>query len=315
MAKANDLLSRFGGNLAESMGAGRSSSPAVQGGAASGYNAPASPSRHDGVTRLKAGAEIAIGRIAADPNQPRTEFDPGAIEQLAESLKEHGQLQPISVRWSEAMGRYLIVAGERRWRASQLAGCESMACVILDGEHTDSQVLEMQLIENALREDLQPIEQARAFRALMEMNGWSTIRLAKALSLNDSTIVRALALLELPCTVQDQVASGALAPSVAYEVSKLDDPAAQAEVAARVVSEGLSRAETIEAVKRASPSKKAGSSKGRGASKPSKLVVKAFRVAEGKVTIELRKGLDSSGIEAALLGALEAVRGQKQEAA
>ena len=204
-----------------------------------------------GFSRLRAAAEIEVGRIVPDPDQPRTEFDPEAIARLAESLKAYGQIQPISVRWSDDMGSYLIVTGERRWRASILAGRPTIAAVLIEGERTESQVLEMQLVENCLREDLQPIEQAKAFRTLMGRNGWTAARLAEVLQLTGASVTRALALLELPCTVQDAVAEGRLAPSVAYEVSKLDDPEAQAEVASRVVAEGLSRAETVEAVRRA----------------------------------------------------------------
>ena len=163
------------------------------------------------------------------------------------------------------MGRYLIVSGERRWRASMMAGRPTIAAVIVEGERTDSQILEMQLVENCLREDLQPIEQARAFRTLMDANGWSALRLGQALQMSESTVIKALALLDLPAAVQDAVESGQLAPSVAYEVSKLDDPDAQAEVAARVVAEGLSRAETVEAVREAASKPRAGGAKGRGA--------------------------------------------------
>src|SRR6476646_1161749 len=105
----------------------------------------------------------------------------------------------------------MIVTGERRWRASILAGRPTIAAVILDGERTDSQVLEMQLVENCIREDLQPIEQARAFRTLMDRNDWPAARLAEALHLNAATVSRALALLDLPFTVQEAVAAGTLA--------------------------------------------------------------------------------------------------------
>jgi ParB family chromosome partitioning protein len=206
MGKETELLGRFGGNLAESMGAGRvprAAGPGVP---------PAPSSQHDGVARLKAGAEIEVARIDPDPDQPRTEFDPDAIGRLAESLETHGQLQPISVRWSEGMGRYLIVAGERRWRAAVRAGRRTISAVILDPSVPQAKILEMQLVENAMREDLQPIEQARAFRTLMDRNDWTAARLAEALQLTGASVTRALALLDLPCTVQDAVASGELAP-------------------------------------------------------------------------------------------------------
>jgi ParB family chromosome partitioning protein len=243
MSKDKDLLSRFGANLAELMGAGRASRsegvpPAVS-----------VPSRLDGCARLRSGAEIDVARILPDPDQPRAEFDPAAINRLAESLKTHGQLQPISVRWSEDMGQYLIVTGERRWRAALEAGRPTVSCVILDGDRTESQILEMQLIENCLREDLQPIEQARAFRTLMDRNGWSALRLSEALHMNCATVTRALALLELPAAVREKIEAGSLAPSVAYEISKVDDPEGQAKLADRVVAEGMNRSETIRAVR------------------------------------------------------------------
>ena len=293
MAKDKDLLERFGANLAESMGAGRPTR----------WNGPGAPpaaadatGRHDGVTRLRAAAEIEVGRIIPDPGQPRTEFDAGATARLAESLRAHGQIQPISVRWSDAEGRYLIVTGERRWRASVLAGRPTIAAVILEGERTDSQVLEMQLVENCLREDLQPIEQARAFRTLMDRNGWTAVRLAEALQLTGASVARALALLDLPETVQDAVAAGALAPSVAYEVSKLDGPDAQAEVAARVVSQGLNRAETVEAVRRAA------GSKGRGGGKPGpeRPTVRVVKTTAARVTVEFKKAVGRDAILTAL---------------
>ena len=297
MAKDKDLLERFGANLAESMGAGRQSRV---GGPGSPPTATAASGKADGVARLRTAAEIEVGRIVPDPDQPRTEFDPEAIARLAESLKAHGQIQPISVRWSEDMGRYLIATGERRWRASMLAGRPTIAAIILEGERSDSEILEMQLVENALREDLQPIEQARAFRTLMGRNGWTAARLAEALQLTGASVTRALALLDLPYTVQDAVAAGTLAASVAYEVSKLGDPEAQAEVAARVVSEGLSRSETVEAVRRAS-GKPGRVAKGRAA-KSRKVTERVFRTADGiRITLECRKGLEAGSILAALL--------------
>jgi ParB family transcriptional regulator, chromosome partitioning protein len=307
MAKDRDLLARFGANLAESMGAGRVPGAGLPGGPP---ETPAAASRHDGCARLRTAAEIDIDRIVPDPNQPRTDFDPAAIERLAQSMQTHGELQPISVRWSDDMGRYLIVTGERRWRAAQRAGRRAVAAIILDGSPSESQVLEMQLVENCIREDLQPIEQARAFRTLMDRNGWPAARLAEALHLNAATVSRALALLDLPCTVQEAVAAGTLAPSVAYEVAKLADPTTQAEVAARVVAEGLSRADTVDAVRRASGG--SGKGKGRGATKRKgrKVTSRTFRVAGSKLTIENRRGLDKAMILAALRAAADQVEAE-----
>ena len=241
MAKMSDLMSRFGGNVAESMGAGRQGRGAV--------TASAKADPEDGTERLRSAVTIEVERIVRDPNQPRTDFDEGALERLAESLRAHGQLQPIAVRWNDEVGRYLIVSGERRWRATLKAGRKTIDAVIVD-PRSESQILELQLIENCLREDLAPIEQARAFRTLMDRNGWSGDQLARTIQMSDASVFRALALLTLPDVVQGHVEAGGMAPSVAYELSKIDAPEVQAEIASRCrAAEGLSRAETVEAVR------------------------------------------------------------------
>src|SRR5262249_28238653 len=135
MAKATDLMSRFGGNVAESMGAGRQGrGPAA---------APARPDPEDGTERLRSAAVIEGDRILPDPNQPRTEFDEASLQELADSIREHGQIQPIVVRWDEEMGRYLIAAGERRWRATLKAGRKTIDAIILDPGRSDSEILQL----------------------------------------------------------------------------------------------------------------------------------------------------------------------------
>jgi ParB family chromosome partitioning protein len=316
MSKDKDLLSRFGSNLAESMGAGRSR--AGEGGAAAAKADPGPASRLDGTTRLRSGAEIAVERITPDPNQPRTEFDDEAIDRLAASLKSHGQLQPIAVRWGEAEGRYVIVTGERRWRASVRAGKPTVTAVVLEGAASASQILEMQLIENALREDLKPVEQARAFRALMDRNGWPALRLAETLHLNVATVTRALALLDLPAPVQDRVEAGTIAPSVAYEISKVEHPDDQHALAERVVNEGLSRAETIRAVRKAArPSSR--TTRGKSGSGGRKVTSRVIRTSAARVTVDLRKAADTGAVLRALREAVRALEdelgGHGQEAA
>jgi ParB family chromosome partitioning protein len=202
------------------------------------------------------------------------------------------------------MGRYLIVSGERRWRAAGLAGRPTLKAVVLEGDPDPGRVREMQLIENCLREDLKPIEQARAFRALMDQNGWTGARLAEALHLNAGTVSRALALLEAPCAVQDAVAAGAMSAAAAYEITKVADPAEQAALAARVVDEGLTRDEAAAAARRArGPSggrKAKGTARGKGRAEGA--TSRVFRLPAAKVAVELRKGTGSGA--AAILAAL-----------
>jgi ParB family chromosome partitioning protein len=300
MKAADKLRSAVGSNIAASMARPGGLPQAIA--ANLGPARPGDQDRFTGLGRIKNAFLIPLDRIAPDPNQPRKEFEPEALERLAESLKERGQLQSIRVRWDATMERWIIIAGERRWRAAALAGMTTIAAVEASQPLTEDEILEDQLVENCVRSDLLPVEQARAFKTLMDNRGWSAIRLAKALSLNDSTVIRALALLNLPCTVQEQVESGSLAPSVAYEISKVEDPAEQAELAARVVAEGLSRAETVEAVKRAS---KPAGLKGRGGTgkgKARKITDRTFKTSVGyRITVENRRGIVADTLLSALL--------------
>jgi len=143
---------------------------------------------------------------------------------------------------------YVILAGERRWRAARMAGLDKLSCVIHEGALAEAEKLAMQLVENALRTDLKPVEQARAYRRLMDAKGYSTRDLAAELHIAQTSVVRALALLDLPADVQVRVEGGELAATVAAELSKIDDPTIQAEVAEAVVAEGLTRNEVTELV-------------------------------------------------------------------
>jgi len=215
----------------------------------------------EGRSRLKTACEIRLDRIVADPNQPRTEFDPDALERLASSLKQRGQLQPIRVRWDVELDRYVVVVGERRLRAAKLAGMTSIACVVATGSATPEEILEDQLIENCLREDLRPVEQAKAFRALLSRLGISQRQLAERLQVSPPTITRALALLELPEPIQTSVDAGEIAPHTAYEISKIEDAEAQAEVAAQAAQGRLRRDDMRSMVTKAPRASRAGAPK------------------------------------------------------
>ena len=297
MKGVDRFRSQLGGNIRESMGAAVPGSPAGPLPAV----AHGVPSRYQGLARPKEALTIEVAKLHPDPDQPRKEFDPEALADLAASLKARGQLQPVRVRWDDAGSRWVIVAGERRYRAAMMAGLATLTCIEAKGTATADDLLEDQLVENCVREDLRPIEQARAFRALMDRRGYSGRQLAESLSISHMAVSRALALLDLSAEVQGHVERGALAPSVAYEVSKLADPDAQAEVAARVVSEGLNRSEVVEAVRRATPSR----AKGRGGKAGPRKTAATIRTPGGfKVTVEHRRGLDDDAIRAALVEAL-----------
>jgi ParB family chromosome partitioning protein len=250
MGKIDELRKSGMAFAAESMGAGLDAPEAR----VTPVGLPATPARLQGLVRVKNVATIPVEKIQPDPDQPRQAFDESGLDRLAESLKARGQIQPIAVVWDDPSGSYRIVVGERRWRAAMRAGLTTLTAVIYDQAPAPDERFALQLVENALREDLSPVEQARAFQKLMTTRGWSARELARELSIDNSSVIRALALLDLPDPVQQHIERGELSPSVAYEVHKLEDQADQIEVAARIVSEGLTRSDAIEAVK----AKKAG---------------------------------------------------------
>jgi ParB family chromosome partitioning protein len=241
MSKLDELRRTAGQNVKDSAGADRVDQPG-------GNAVVVTPERWRGVERSRDMALVPVAKIDRDPEQPRQEFDEEELARLAESLRIRGQLQPIRVRWDEGRGMYVILAGERRWRAARMAGLDKLSCVIHEGALTEEEKLAMQLVENALRTDLKPVEQARAYRRLMDAKGYSTRDLAAELHIAQTSVVRTLALLDLPADLQVRVEGGELAATVAAELSKIADPTIQAEVAEAVVTEGLTRTEVTELV-------------------------------------------------------------------
>jgi ParB family chromosome partitioning protein len=242
MGKLDELRRLGAANVAESTGARPGLPPGLDPKAAVGP-----PARLQGLAKLPGAARIPVDRIDRDPDQPREDFDEEALRRLADSLRTRGQLQPIRVRWDEGRGVYVILMGERRWRAARMAGLTELSCVIHEGTLEPAEKLALQVVENALREDLKPVEQAKAYKALMEARGWSTRALAAELSVGQASVLRALALLELPAAVQAQVEQGALAPSAAAELARLE-PELRQEAAQAVVEGGLRRDEVSELV-------------------------------------------------------------------
>src|SRR3954453_1362672 len=225
MSKLDKLRQAGFGNAAESMGAGVPGRTAP-GSALHGATAPgpaAIPTHLQGVTRNKDAAVIPTEKIGPDPTQPREEFDEDELRKLAESLRNRGQLQPITVYCAHVRGSYALVCGERRWRAANLAGISTMTATILARAPEAGERLAPPCTGNLLRSDLRPVEEAKAYRQLMLLNGWSAAQLSRELSVSESKVTRAMALLELPETVQAKVEEGILPPATAYEISKIAD--------------------------------------------------------------------------------------------
>jgi ParB family transcriptional regulator, chromosome partitioning protein len=285
------------GNMAESL----ARRPSIAIGSAPGGQAR----QFEGRTKLNGACEIAVDRIIPDPEQPRTEFDPEAIDRLAASLKVRGQLQPCRVRWVEEEGRYMIVVGERRWRAAQQAGLASIACVVVQDGASREDILEDQIIENALRDDLKPVEMARAWRTLMDARGLSHRELAERLNVDHGTVTRALGLLNLPEPIQASVDAGEIRAQTAYELSRIEDPQEQATLAEEAKAGRLKRDDLRDLVKASRPK-----AKGRGGSKARKVTARVFKAARGKVTVENRRGLDTALIAAMLREAADQVEAE-----
>ena len=204
--------------------------------------------RYDGVKAFRDAKLIPIDKLIPDPDQPRKTFSDEAIDRLADSLRSRGMLQPIR-RGGTWIWRWIIVAGERRFRAARRAGWTEVPCVTVEVAMTASEIRLDQIVENALREDVPPLEQAAAFKLLMDENGWSARRLAEELNLSPQTVLRAVDLLDLPEAVRQKVARGEIAPRTAAEIATLENPEEQVALAAQVTAEKLSRDQVTQVVK------------------------------------------------------------------
>ncbi|MFC3071288.1 ParB/RepB/Spo0J family partition protein [Phenylobacterium soli] len=190
--------------------------------------------------------EIPIELIHRNPEQPRTHFAEEELAELADSIREKGVLQPILVRPSRQQpGEYQIVAGERRWRAAQRAGLKAVPALVR--ELGDNQAYEIAIVENVQRADLNPLEEAKAYAALMGRMQYSQDETAKVVGKSRSHVANTLRLATLPPTVQEHLMAGRLTAGHARAILTAENPAALAEV---VVSKGLSVRET-EALARA----------------------------------------------------------------
>lgn len=292
MASTRNALEEVSLNVDESMGR-RRSTRATQ-------LSPVSSAKDVGRRPLRTFGSVEVNRIIADPKQPRTEFDDDEIQRLAGSIRAHGQLHPIRVRWDGEVEKWIIVTGERRWRATIAAGLPAIDCYFVDGEVTESELREQQLVENLLRSDLKPMEEAKAIQSLMELNDWNGKQVAKALRVTTSRISRSLALLDLPPEIQQQVDAGTLPKSSAYEISKLGNSEQQTKLATQAASGELSHSQTVKQIKQR---------RGKKATKPRSGIHQVFLSERGlKVTVSAASKVNYHEVELAITEALEEVR-------
>jgi ParB family chromosome partitioning protein len=191
--------------------------------------------------------EVDVDLLRPNPFQPRTRLDEDKIEELARSIRSHGIIQPIAVRKAE--GSYEIIAGERRWRAAQRAGLLKVPIVVRDV--SEDRLLAAALIENIQREDLNPIEEAHAYKRLADDFQLTQDQIADAVGKDRSSVANYVRLLKLPGEIRENVAAGVLSMGHARAILGLPDEAVQLRVSRDIVSRGLSVREAEAIVKRA----------------------------------------------------------------
>jgi ParB family transcriptional regulator, chromosome partitioning protein len=190
--------------------------------------------------------DIAMGSIIANVNQPRKSFDNAALHELAESLKRTGVLQPIVVR--RYGQQFQIVVGERRWRAAQMAGLTRIPAVVR--EASDAETLELALVENLLREDLNPMEEAEAYQRLLTEFAWTQEELGQRVGKDRSSVANCLRLLKLPELIQADLRAGRLTMGHARALLSLPSPADQLKLREEILAHSWSVRTTEEGVQR-----------------------------------------------------------------
>lgn len=180
---------------------------------------------------------LPIYKVEPNPDQPRQDFDEEELSSLADSIRIHGVIQPLTVRQMES-GYYQIIAGERRWRAARLAGLDDIPAVVM--EANDREVTELALIENLQRQDLNPVEEAMGYESLMQDYGMTQEEAAARVGKSRPAVANALRLLQLPKEVQEKLRAGVLTAGHARAVLSLKSEKKQLEAAQKIIALGLS---------------------------------------------------------------------------
>lgn len=242
---------------------------------------------YDNAREDDAGAvELSINGLEPNRTQPRQSFDDGAMTELADSIAQHGVLQPILVR-PLLSGGYQIVAGERRWRASRMAGLTTVPAVIRD--LTDSEVMQLALIENLQREDLKPLEEANGYKMLMDNFEFTQEEIAKTVGKSRPAITNALRLLNLPEDMQNMLERGEMTAGHARTLLSFKNEDQMKAAARRVTMEGISVRELEKMAKRANEEKP------KKADKPAKRRIRYYDEAELALRDVLNRVVHISG--------------------
>ncbi|MCP1271638.1 ParB/RepB/Spo0J family partition protein [Acetobacter cerevisiae] len=201
-----------------------------------------------GKGRFNHSFEVQLSELVADPEQPRKVFNLEEIEALATSLSERGILQPILVREAaEGSAKWIIVAGERRWRAAVSLGWETLPAIEYDGDYRAAS-----LVENLLRTDLSAVEEARGLRSIMELNNWSQSETGRQLGLSQSRVNRTLRVLDLPSDFLDYASANAVPINVLVQIVREEDAYQQQALMDRVMSGSATVSELLDLRQKAS---------------------------------------------------------------
>jgi ParB family transcriptional regulator, chromosome partitioning protein len=193
--------------------------------------------------------EVSVDQVEPNPNQPRKAFDSSSLDELSASIRSSGVIQPIIVR--RVGSAYQLIAGERRWRAARQAGLDRIPAIVR--EASDAESLELALVENLLREDLNPIEESEAYRHLLSQFGWTQEQLAQRIGRDRTSIANSLRLLRLPDEIQDDLRSGRLTMGHARALLALPTAADQLKLRDDILAHDWSVRATEESVRSVEP--------------------------------------------------------------
>lgn len=182
--------------------------------------------------------QLPLQKVEPNPDQPRRDFNEEELQALADSIGEHGILQPLTVREMPHSGYYQIIAGERRWRAARMAGLTEVPALVIEAD--DRQAMELALIENLQRQDLNPVEEAQGYHSLLEDYGLTQEEAARRVGKSRPAVANALRLLNLEADILEQIRSGALSPGHARAILSLKDGKKRQEAVQKIVSLDLS---------------------------------------------------------------------------
>lgn len=188
-------------------------------------------------------SSLPLNRVEPNPNQPRKVFDPQSLEELAESIRQHGIITPITVHRGAKDGYYEIIAGERRWRAARMAGLEQIPAMVLEVEQ--SQIMELALVENLQRQDLNPIEEAEGYDLLMHEFGLTQDEVSRRVVKSRSAVANSLRLLALPEEVRKMVSNGKLSGGHARAVLAVSNEEERVDAAKQMVGLSVRQSEAL----------------------------------------------------------------------